>query len=239
MNQEQPNEVNIQPEPVAPSVSFVAYAGDRSGRTADYVPWLQDLKERQARGAEQEAKRRQLMEQASKPIDVVAELDSALTALEAGAVDFENSYGKVNQPLVDAKMETERLRRELAEAEARLAELEAKGGSVQRLSTAVSFAEAQLQGLLATAETEAINALARKHYGWDIPLSKVSREMRQEFALHVSVVSLKRFALPRHPGKSEDVEALKARLEAVGNKLADLRQHILDERSQHDNSATA
>jgi hypothetical protein len=63
--------------------------------------------------------------------------------------------------------------------------------------------------------------------------------MRQEFALHVSVVSLKRFALPRHPGKSEDVEALKARLEAVGNKLADLRQHILDERSQHDNSATA
>jgi hypothetical protein len=45
--------------------------------------------------------------------------------------------------------------------------------------------------------------------------------MRQEFALHVSVVSLKRFALPRHPGKSEDVEALKARLEAVGNKLAE------------------
>jgi hypothetical protein len=65
-----------------------------------------------------------------EPIDVVAELDSALTALEAGAVDFENSYGKVHQPLVDAKMETERLRRELAEAEARLAELEAKGDSV-------------------------------------------------------------------------------------------------------------
>ena len=63
--------------------------------------------------------------------------------------------------------------------------------------------------------------------------------MRQEFALHVSVVSLKRFALPRHPGKSEDVEVLKARLEAVGNKLADLRQHILGEQSQRDANAMA
>ena len=226
-----------QLEPVAPSVEFVTHAGDTSGKTADHAAWIKDLEERKARGAEHEAKRRQLNEQASKPIDVVAELDSALTTLEAGAVDFDNSYGKVNQPLVDAKIEAERLRRELAKAEARLAELELRGDSVQRLSTSVSLAEAQLQGLLATIETEAIKAFARKHYGWDIPLSKVSREMRQEFSLNVSVVSLRRFALLRHPRKSEDVEALKARLEAVGNKLADLRQYILDTRSQHDTSA--
>jgi hypothetical protein len=227
-----------QLEPVAPSVSFVKHAGDTSGKTADHAAWVKDTEERKARGAAHEAKRRQLSEQASKPIDVVAELDSALTTLEAGAVDFDNSYGKPNQALIDSKIEAERLRRELAEAESRLAELELRGDSVTRLWNAVSLAEAQLQGLLATTETEAIKALARKHYGWNIPLNKVSREMRQEFALHVLVISLRRFALPRHPRKSEDVEALKARLEAVGNKLAELRQHILDQTSRHDTSVS-
>jgi len=126
----------------------------------------------------------------------------------------------------------------LAEEQAKLSAIEARGDSVTRLWNAVSLAEAQLQGLLAMTETEAIKDLARKHYGWDIPLSKVSRGMRQEFSLNVSVISLRRFALPRHPRKSQDVEALKARLEAVGNKLADLRPHILVEASQHDTSAT-
>ncbi len=228
-----------QLEPVAPSVSFVKHAGDTSGRTAEHAAWVKDTEERKARWTAHEAKRRQLIEQASKPIDVVAELDSALTTLEAGAVDFDNSYGKPNQALIDSKIEVERLRRELAEAEARLAELESRGDSVQRLQTAVGMAEAQLQGLLATVESEAIKTLARKHYGWDIPLSKVSREMRQEFSLNVSVISLKRFALPRHPRKSEDVEALKARLEAVGNKLEELRQYVLGGRSQHDVSAAS
>lgn len=112
-------------------------------------------------------------------MDLVAEIDGALNALEVSAEDFDSNYGKPNQRLIDAKIETERLRRQLAEAEARLVELEAKGDSVQRLSTAVAFAEAQLQGLQATAETEAVKALARKHYGWDIPLSKVSSDMRK------------------------------------------------------------
>jgi hypothetical protein len=230
MNQEQPNEVNIHVEPVAPTIGFVKHAGDTSGKTADHAAWVKDTEERQARRAEHEAKRRQLIEQASKPTDVVTELDGALTTLEAGAVDFDNSYGKPNSELIESRKLVAELTARLAEEQAKLSAIEARGDSVQRLSTSVSLAEAQLQGLLATTETEAINALARKHYGWDIPLSKVSREMRHEFALHVSVVSLKRFSLLRHPGKSEDVEALKVRLEAVGNKLADLRQYILDER---------
>jgi hypothetical protein len=226
-------------EPVAPTVSFVAHAGDRSGRTADHSAWLQDLEDRKARGAEHEAKRRQLIEQASKPIDVVAELDSALTALEAGAVDFENSYGQPNVELIESKKIVAELTARLAEEQVKLSAIEARGDSVTRLSTAVAFAEGQLQALLATTETEAINALARKHYGWDIPLSKVSREMRQDFRNHASVIALKKFYIVRHPGKSEDVEALKVRLEAVGNRLADLRQYILGEQSQHDASATA
>src|SRR6202047_2715754 len=225
-----------QLEPVAPSVEFVKHAGDTSGKPADHAAWVKDTEERKARGTAHEAKRRQLSEQASKPIDVVAELDSALTTLEAGAVDFEKSHGQPNSELIESRKLVAELTDRLAEEKAKLSAIEARGDSVQRLSTSVAFAEVQLQGLLATVETEAINALARKHYGWDIPLSKVSREMRQEFALHVSVISLRRFVLPRHPRQTDNVEALKSRLEAVGNKLAELRQHILGERSHHDTS---
>ncbi len=191
------------------------------------------------RELEQQLKSKAVKRLADQPrVDLVSELDSALTTLEAGAVDFEKSHGQLNSELIESWKLVAELTARLAEEQAKLSAIEARGDSVTRLWNAVSLAEAQLQGLLAMTETEAIKDLARKHYGWDIPLSKVSRGMRQEFSLNVSVISLRRFALPRHPRKSQDVEALKARLEAVGNKLADLRPHILVEASQHDTSAT-
>jgi hypothetical protein len=212
-----------EPTAIIPEAAMKWDRPQRQGQkeNAERQGWLKDLEERKARSANQLAKRIEKPE-----VDLVTEIDEALNTLEVSAQDFESSYGKPNQPLIDARLETERLRRELAEAEARLAELEAKGDSVQRLLTAVAFAEAQLQGLQATAETEAVKALARKHYGWDIPLSKVSSDMRKEFALHVSVVSLKRFASPRHPSKTDNVEQLEERLQLVGSKLAELRDHL-------------
>jgi hypothetical protein len=57
MNQEQPNEVNIHAEPVAPSVEFVTHAGNRiGGGTADHAAWLQDIEDRRKRAAEFEVK---------------------------------------------------------------------------------------------------------------------------------------------------------------------------------------
>jgi hypothetical protein len=56
---------------------------------------------------------------ANEPGEIKVELsaiDNVLIALEEAAEDFEASYGKVNQPLVDAKIEAERLRSELAVA---------------------------------------------------------------------------------------------------------------------------
>jgi hypothetical protein len=49
-----------------------------------------------------------------------------LNDLDAAAEDFEKSYGQPNTELIQAKIETERLRVELAAAEARLAEIEEK-----------------------------------------------------------------------------------------------------------------
>jgi hypothetical protein len=53
--------------------------------------------------------------------------------------------------------------------------------------------------------------------------------MRKEFALHVSVVSLKRFTIPRHPGKTDNVEQLKDRLQLVVSKLVEVREHLTKE----------
>jgi len=61
-----------------------------------------------------------------KPKEIKVELsvlDEVLNAVDAAAEDFEHTYGKPNQPLIDAKVEADRLRRDLAEAEARLAKL--------------------------------------------------------------------------------------------------------------------
>lgn len=186
------NNIDANPfEPEVPVPQFVTRAGDHSGRTADYEAWMKDIEERKARAAEFEAKRQQ-----HKPQDPKVEL-SAIDAADAAFTDFENSYAKPNQPLIDGKLEVERLKAELNAAEAKLAEIEEKGDSVQRLANAVRSAELQLQCLVSKAEAEEISRLAEGHYGWAIPHSKISTEMKREFALHDSVIVLKTFYVQR------------------------------------------
>jgi multidrug efflux pump subunit AcrA (membrane-fusion protein) len=169
---------------------------------------------------------------ANEPGEIKVELsaiDNVLIALEEAAEDFEASYGKVNQPLVDAKIEAERLRSELAVAEARLSEIEARGDSVQRLTNAVRLAESQLQALVTRAEAEEVGRLAAEHYGWNVPQSKISPEMKREFALYHSVLVFKEFYVPRSivlPGQIPSVDALQAQLQRVGESLLALRDHL-------------
>jgi hypothetical protein len=84
-------------------------------------------------------------------------------------VDFQETHGKPNQPLIDETIENNRLRQLLAESDARLATIKAKGDSVQRLRDAIGRAENRLQSLLSKAETEEIARLVAEHYGWNIP----------------------------------------------------------------------
>jgi hypothetical protein len=166
-------------------------------------------------------------------------LDVALVTLEAGATDFEQTHGKANEALITAKLEVNRLRNELDAAETKLAEIEARGDSVTRLVQSVMLAEGALNGLLRAAEEKAIRKLVTGRFGWEAPMHKIQRETLRELALDISVQSLRQFAIQQHREKTGDVTVLQQRLEAVGNKLADLRQHILDEKSQQDTSATA
>lgn len=230
MNQEQPNEVNIHAEPVAPVfTAFVKHAGDTSGKTADFDAYIKDIEDRQQRSAAFEAKRQQQKPQ--EPKVELSAIDAALIALEEAAQDFEgpNGYGKPNQPLLDAKIEVERLRGELTQAESRLSEIEARGDSVQRLTNAVGQAEAQLQALVSRAETEEISRLAEKHYGWKIGWDRISPEMKRDFRNHASVLVFKNFYVHRStvlPGQIPSVDALQKQLQIVGEKLAALRDHV-------------
>jgi hypothetical protein len=147
------NEPDFHAEPIAPTIGFVTHAGSRQGgRTNDYAAWQKDLDERQERTrnfiARQQAARQPL------DIDLIAELDQALNALHDADQDFSGSYGKPNQPLIDSKLEVERLKAELIAAE-----IENRGDSVKRLQAAVMHAEGALMGLLRASEEKVIAAL--------------------------------------------------------------------------------
>jgi len=98
-------------EAVAPVVGFVKRAGDHSGKTADYDAYIRDLEDRRNRPVHYRP--------AKQEINLVVELDSELSALEAGATDFEKSYGQPNTELIES-------RKIVAELTARLAEEQAK-----------------------------------------------------------------------------------------------------------------
>lgn len=218
-------------EPLAPTVAFVKHAGDQSGRTADYEAYIRDLEERTARTAAFQAQRQQNKPQ---PKVELSAIDAALIALEEAAQDFEgpNGYGKPNQPLIAAKLEVERLRGKLAAAEAVLAQIEARGDSVQRLAAAVSSGENQLQALVSKAETAEILSKAHAHYGWDIPWDRISPEVKRDLKNHASVMAFKRFYIPRtivNPGQQPSVDALQRQLHLVGSRLAELRDHLAPE----------
>ena len=222
-----PNENNIHAEPVAPTIGFVKRAGDTGGRTADHAAWLQDMEERKARAAALEAKR-----QANKPQEIKVELsdvDAALEALSAAADDFDATHLKPNLPLIESKRIVAELTARLAEEQAKLDAIERKGDSIQRLTHSVRQAESQLQNLVSKAEAEEISRLAKEHYGRPIPHSKISSEMKREFALHATVIAFKTFYIPRsivHPGQIPSVELLQSQLQLVGSKLAALRERL-------------
>src|ERR1700736_1713968 len=133
----------------------VTVAGERTGiNEEEHEAWQKDLEHRRQRSAELMEKQRQ--QNAKQEVNVVAELDAELQRLELGARDFEDTHLKPNEPLISAKMEVDRVRGELATAEARLAEIEALGSSVDRLYAAVTRAESALNGMVREAEAEAL-----------------------------------------------------------------------------------
>ena len=203
----------------------VTVAGEITGiNEEENEAWQRDLAHRRQRGAELAEKRREAM--AKQDINIVEVIDVELNALEAGAIDFQETHLKPNEPLVQKRDEVDRLRNELAMAEARLAEIEARGSSVDRLFWSVSNAEAALNGLVRAAEAEALNKLIVAKFGWLAPRHKITPATLKELNLDISIQKLKEFAIQLPRQKTEDPQVLQQRMDAVGRKLAELREHI-------------
>jgi archaellum component FlaC len=200
-----------------------------SQQEKDRKEYFEDLEARRKRAAEFEARRQQ--HKPKEPKVELGAIDEVLNVLEEAAEDFDASFGKINQPLIDAKIEVERLRGELAEAEARLDAIAARGDSVQRLTNAVRLAESQLQNLVSKAEAEEIRRLAAERYGWAISWDSISEENKKDFRKHASVLVLKTFYVPRtivEPGQIPSVDSLQEQLHRVGQKLVALREHLAE-----------
>jgi hypothetical protein len=200
-----------------------------SQQEKDRKEYFADLEERRKRAAEFEARRQQHKPQ--EPKVELSAIDLVLSELDEAANDFKQSYGKPDQLLIDAKIETERLRAELAEAEARLNAIAARGDSVQRLTNAVGTAESQLQSLVSKAEAEEIRRLAAERYGWAISWDSISEKNKKDFRKHASVLVLKTFYVPRtivQPGQIPSVDSLQEQLHRVGQKLVALREHLAE-----------
>jgi hypothetical protein len=197
--------------------------GDRQ-REQDRKDWLEDLEHRKQRGEQLAEKRRQ---QATKQeVNVVAELDAALEALELGAQNFEDSFGKPNAERIESKRIVAELTARLAEEQAMLDAIEARGDSVDRLQRTVAHAESALNGLRSAAEEQALRALIKAKFGWGVSTQKIQRETIRELSLDISVQSLRPFAIQPLRQQTRDVAVLQQRLQLVGEKLAALREHL-------------
>jgi hypothetical protein len=196
----------------------------------DREEYFADLEARKQRAAESLARRpAHAPKDPSETRVELSAIDDVLNSLHDADVDFQETHGKPNQPLIDETIENNRLRQLLAESDARLATIKAKGDSVQRLRDAIGRAENRLQSLLSKAETEEIARLAAEHYGWNIPWKRISEENKRDFRNHASVIALKSSTSPLRvvqPGQSVPVEQLKAPLQRVGESLAALREHL-------------
>jgi hypothetical protein len=125
-------------EPVAPTVEM--WRGRPAPAKPDLIgadpieQWQKQENNRrieQERELEEQHRSRAVKRLPEQPrVDLVSELDSALTTLEAGAVDFEKSHGQPNSELIEGRKLVAELTARLAEERAKLSEIEARGAGM-------------------------------------------------------------------------------------------------------------
>jgi hypothetical protein len=168
-------------------------------------------------------------------VDVVGELHDAMDSLEKSAQTFEDMHGKINQPLVDSRLEVERLRRELAEAESRLKTLEEKGDSIAQLRAAIMSSESRYLGLHGAAAKEIVQSLIDGRLGPGVPFERIPSHLKDEVRLNSRVRGLDSLRLSHSFGPKGNVskdELLKA-LDRLGNKFVALRDYVIEDREKH------
>jgi hypothetical protein len=173
-------------------------------------------------------------------IDFAARIDSVLTALNDGVVAYQEDNGKVEKAKTDAQNEVFRLQAELEKAEKHLQTLISLGTAEDHYTRAVCNAERELQILTGYYTQEVEAEIIRGWYGQDVARHALGAERKSELKLHKRVSDLKRFnhvpiassqmfATGAGTGQyatRHDVKKINQRVDQVGQKLTDLREHI-------------
>jgi hypothetical protein len=225
------------PPPKADLVGAVPPLNVRQGaqESIDREEWMRDMEYRRNRATEIATKRQQMNEQASKQIDLVAELDAELEKLETAAQAFERDFRAPNEPLIRAKQLVADLEAKLAIAKRELEAIEAKGDSVSRLKTSIQRAESSLLGLHGVATKEIVQSLIDGRLGPGVPFERIPSHLKDEARLNSRVRGLDSLRHVRAVVSSGEIskDALLKALDIAGGKLAELRAYVIADREKH------
>jgi uncharacterized protein YukE len=179
------------------------------------------------------------------PIDFQARIDAELAALSQAVDEYNNDGGKTAQAIIDAKREVARLMAELNAAQQRLKDLENAGSALQKYDAAVSKCEGQLQKLVELYTQRVHEEILEGWFGRKVPAHAISADRKADLRLHKRVADLQKFKHvsqtyqvdrrylsgdSNQPGRVVSsgpiVQDVNKRVDTIGQKLNDLKQHI-------------
>lgn len=163
------------------------------------------------------------------------EIGSLSVQTERAVETYNESEGKPNLPLIEARDRVARPTAELAEAKAVLVDEEAKGSILDRFRTAITHVENRVRGLVGNFGEHVRKQLIIDRLGHVPPAERISAGLKAEVRQHVRIAELDRY-LPKPLGEAfadridrSDADLLFKRANDVANKLDAFKQHIEQE----------
>src|SRR5258707_6749179 len=164
----------------------------------------------------------------NEPLDLDAEITTQIEAL-AGVLDvFERTNGQPNAELISATTAVNDLQVKLNEATHKLEQIKASGTPLDRLKRATVLAETALTKLIERYTKVVTAELLKERFGLEVNIMKLPSVTRQEIRLHRRIEALRQFEPLRTSSEfhSDTEERIQQRLNATGERLDALREHI-------------
>jgi hypothetical protein len=164
---------------------------------------------------------------------IQAELQSLSEAVDSCQADKdENGQSKISKSLLEAKLDVNRIMAELTAAQKRLQEIEQSGSATDHFNGAVNRVEGGLQKIIELYQTKVQSQVIKQWFGGNVDLSRLSKDRRNDLKLHARVEALRAFTyLSQYRANSTQAE-IEKRVDAVGQKLIDLKSHIQNDTKQ-------
>jgi hypothetical protein len=159
---------------------------------------------------------------------IQAELQSLSEAVDSYQADKDKTgQSKTEQAILAARQEFHRISAELTAAKLRLEALQAAGSALDLYNGAVNRVEGGFQKIVELYQSKVQSQVVEQWFGGKVDLSRLSKERRNDLKLHARVAVLRAFTyLSQYKANSTQAE-IEKRVDAVGEKLIDLRAHIV------------